>query len=144
VATGTVQRNAFVSDPDCIAPSEQVSAVILITQGTASAAMACASQARLCHKAVTDVIDASRHRQMVWSRGLSLGEAEKEARGRFTARAYLVRLWSALSFRRDFVSAVSDDEPSRPDHLLPPLQATKWMVAARIIKPIASRDQVPV
>jgi hypothetical protein len=34
VATGTVQRKAFVSDPDRIGPSEQVSAVILITQGT--------------------------------------------------------------------------------------------------------------
>jgi len=50
----------------------------------------------------------------------------------------------ALSFRRDFVPSLTDREPSRSDHLLRPLQATKWMVAARVIKPIASRDQVPV
>ena len=49
-----------------------------------------------------------------------------------------------LSFRRDFVSAVSDDEPSRPDHLSRVVQPTKRVVAARMEKGVIAGDQVAI
>jgi hypothetical protein len=43
-----------------------------------------------------------------------------------------------------FVPAVSDNEPSRPDHLPRMVQPAKRVIAARIDKAIVAGDQIPV
>jgi len=49
-----------------------------------------------------------------------------------------------LSFRRDFVSAVSDNEPSRPDQVTGMVQPAKRVVAAGMEKRVVTGDQVAV
>ena len=51
---------------------------------------------------------------------------------------------SAHSIGSYFIPAVPDHEPPGPHHFLRSVQATKWVVAAGVIEPLTSGNEVAV
>src|SRR5205814_1184444 len=98
--------------------------------------------------------DISRPFQIIGSRARTSSIVSDRQRGLLVSLASLtiasgsvakfVRLCGAQSFGRYLIPAVSEHEPSRPDHPSRTLQPAKRVATARMIEPVIAGDEVSV